>query len=229
MSDHPEPIWLSEEEYQYACKTVPIVSVDVLPYRLHNGGLQVGMISRDDEKGGISYAVVGGGIKRNETAAEAIERHIISTLGDKVTFNKDDYARQPDAVGQYFPDVRDGYLVDSRKHSVGLTWLVEINGDIEPEGEATEFTWFDLKDLPADEKIGYRQGSLVRELVDLLQPITLADIGLIDGPLSDAALKDFGDGADAKKQVAVLIKRHPIRVTTTEGFEDLAQTQWVFS
>ena len=56
---------------------------------------------------------------------------------------------QPVYVGQYFTSQRRIGGTDPRQHAIGLTFALEISGEIRPQGEALDFRWFEPGKLPA--------------------------------------------------------------------------------
>lgn len=164
--DHPG--WLSVEDSQLVCRLTPIVCVDILPVRKDADGLEVGLIVRGDYEGGEGYAVVGGRVLRGETLNEAVTRQVRETLGEQVSWDGDFDRRPPDMVLQYFPWEKEGFFGrDPSKHSVGLTWLVEVTGEAETGGEATDFRWFRSNELPRRSAIAFGQWRLGEQLLDV--------------------------------------------------------------
>lgn len=149
-----------------ALSLLPVVCVDLLPWRQSGESRELAFIVRDDSQGGRRYALVGGGVLRTETINEAATRHLRETLGEEVGW-VDNFDRRPDALLQYFPDDREGHGLDTRKHSVGLTYLVEISGEVNAGGEAEEVHWFALEDLPRREQFGFRQWRVAEELLEV--------------------------------------------------------------
>jgi 8-oxo-dGTP pyrophosphatase MutT (NUDIX family) len=166
--------WLPDEDYDRVRASIPIINVDVLPYHQHDGQIKVGLISREvsayqssaeDPFGETRYAMIGGRIHRDETIFDALIRHLTDTLGPNLHFDGAELSRHPDAIGEYFPDGRPGYLFDAKQHSIGLTWLLAVEGAIEPQGEATDFTWFAITELPAHAQIICRQWMIIDKLI----------------------------------------------------------------
>jgi hypothetical protein len=69
-------------------------------------------------------------------------------------------------------------LFDPRQHAIGLTCVVEIIGIPVAHGEALEFNWFDINDIPGDNEIGFGQKSVINECVRRAQ-----DRGTDSGPI----------------------------------------------
>jgi ADP-ribose pyrophosphatase YjhB (NUDIX family) len=158
------PYW----RYRLVLGQVPIACVDVLPVRETETGWEVGLIKRRDEHGRLRWAMVGGGVHRDETLAEAIERHVAITLGDGVTFELLGEEEHPHAVGQYFPSRRSGFGHDPRKHAIALSYRVRVSGPVVPMDEAAAFAWFARDALPPASDFGYGHELVVARLVAAL-------------------------------------------------------------
>lgn len=161
--------WLSEKDWKFVQKKVPIIAVDLMPIEL--GGLarenKVGLIRREVPDGGTGWCLVGGRVRRAETLREAASRHLRDTLGPKVLFSlpRD---TQPLLVAQYGPTKKQGVLLDPRRHVVALTYAIEIRGTPVPMGEALDFDWFNLSALPPDQEFGFEQKVVVRKCISKL-------------------------------------------------------------
>lgn len=153
--------------YSLATRLVPVPCVDVLPYQvLDEDVVQIGLIQRLDAHGQVAWNMVGGGIHRRESVAEAAARHIRETLGPDVTWD-DSCFSNPITVGEYFP-VRcaaSGY--DPRKHAIAPTYAVPISGEVSTGGEAISFRWFSEDDLPLD-AVGFGQANVIRHMLPLM-------------------------------------------------------------
>jgi ADP-ribose pyrophosphatase YjhB (NUDIX family) len=154
--------WLSDEEWKRAQATLPICCVDVVPVRRGPADRveAVGMILRDTPHQGRRWCLVGGRMLRDESMAQAVARQIRETLGDAARFQIDP-AAQPQYVAQYFTTEQPVGLLDPRQHAIGLTFIVEITGEINTRGEAFEFRWFAPGSL-AQEQCGFGQDAVVR-------------------------------------------------------------------
>jgi ADP-ribose pyrophosphatase YjhB (NUDIX family) len=151
------PYW----RYRIVLGQVPIACVDVVPVRVREGRREIGLITRRDDRGRTSWAMVGGGVHRGESVAEAIARHVRETLGLGVRADLPGAGVRPQAIGEYFPQGRPGHGRDPRKHAVAPTYLVRIDGEPEPQGEALGFAWFSPDALPAPAEFGYGHGEVV--------------------------------------------------------------------
>jgi ADP-ribose pyrophosphatase YjhB (NUDIX family) len=151
--------WIPEEQYTLIKARVPIVCVDVLLSPLGNP-TQIGLIERTTYDGGVGWCLVGGAVLRNESLSDAVERHVQATLGHNIRV-----ARPTMSLGtviEYFSQPGLGDFYDPRKHAVALTYTAacELNGDPEITGEAIDFQWFSIDDLPAI-NFGFGQGEAV--------------------------------------------------------------------
>ena len=165
---HDHSGYLDQEHYELALSLAPMLCIDLLV--VHGSTGEAALIVRDDSQGDQRYALVGGGVFRGETLNEAATRHLRETLGEGISWSGS-FDRVPDALLQYFPYEREGYGIDARKHSVGLTYLVEIEGETAVGGEANQIVWFQLDALPRRSQFGFRQWLVVEDLLGL----TLAD------------------------------------------------------
>jgi ADP-ribose pyrophosphatase YjhB (NUDIX family) len=125
--------WLPDHEWAAIQSTVPIVCVDLVPVRCDaSGGVAaVGLIRRQmPSTEDLVWCPIGGRIHHGETLRAAVLRHLGSTLTGAVVDVPAD--PQPDYVFQWFPSPRrdDGvaYGIDPRRHSVGLCFVVPVDG-----------------------------------------------------------------------------------------------------
>lgn len=151
--------WLDEAVWAEIQAAIPIVCVDMIAVRgVGTGTPLVGLIKRtmppDDQQ---VWCLMGGRLGHGETIRTGLLRHLTATLtGVTMALPIDP---QPSYVMQWFPDrtaaERDGmpYGFDPRRHSVGLCFVVELDGtpEVVPGGEGLSFSWLNLSDLPAEE------------------------------------------------------------------------------
>jgi ADP-ribose pyrophosphatase YjhB (NUDIX family) len=158
--------WLPRPAYWLARQALPIPCVDVLPIREGNGAPQVGLIRRIGPGGrNGGWALVGGRVLRLESLEEAIARHLRSTLGPAIRIGQVDAAR-PLYAAEYSPDGRPGGRIDPHKHAIALSYVVPIDGEPKPRGEATGFQWFGLDALPPDDAFAFSHGGVVAALIE---------------------------------------------------------------
>jgi ADP-ribose pyrophosphatase YjhB (NUDIX family) len=156
--------WLTDDDWRWAREHLPILCVDVLPWRDSRGGREVGLIVRTRERGGPALTLIGGRVLHGETLAAAVRRHVAETLGERVTIELPDPARPLDAF-EYFPDARQAPFVDPDKHAVAVTYAARLIGEPRAGGEAERFEWHPMAALPPTERFAFGQGEVVRRLV----------------------------------------------------------------
>lgn len=128
---------------------MPIACVDFVPVRQVGDGTQVGLISRESPYGRV-WCHLGGRILRGETIVQGLQRHARETVGVETDAVPN---AQPVYVYQWFPSAiapADGtqFGDDERKHSIGLSYVVQLLGEPVPRGEALAFDWFQADALP---------------------------------------------------------------------------------
>lgn len=144
---------LSDEDFAKVLATMPIPAVDVVGLRRDADQDRFGLVLRESPfDGRLLWTQIGGRIRHGETIREALLRHVHGTLVGAVLDLQDD--PQPDYVVQFFPTdprIDRTYGVDPRKHSIGLSFLLEIGGepDVVPGGEGVELRWFTGAELAA--------------------------------------------------------------------------------
>jgi ADP-ribose pyrophosphatase YjhB (NUDIX family) len=153
-------LWLSDADWRMVQENVPVVCVDVLPFKTNKGAKQVGLIYRETPHQGRRWCLIGGRILRNEPCRAAVLRHIEETLGPAAQCVLSEPIR-PIYVGEYFSEQRDGHLFDPRQHSVALTFFAQLRGMIVAMGEALDFAWFDTGKLPTESEFGFGQAKVV--------------------------------------------------------------------
>jgi ADP-ribose pyrophosphatase YjhB (NUDIX family) len=154
--------WIPEDEYRAITSRVPILCVDVMPVT-QVPSPAIGLILRETYAGGRGWCLVGGAVLHNEPLSEAIHRHVSSTLGGEASVRSS--TLQFVDIVEYFskPDI--GEFYDPRKHAVALTYCAELEGPVVPEGEAMEFRWFPIGQLPDGELFGFGQDRVVERLL----------------------------------------------------------------
>jgi ADP-ribose pyrophosphatase YjhB (NUDIX family) len=156
--------WIPEEEYQLITSRVPIACVDVL--LSPNGDTkQIGLIHRTTYGGGHGWCLIGGAVLRNESLFDAVDRHVMATLGANIKVVRS--TMRLGAVIEYFSEPGLGNFHDPRKHAVALTYTAEceLSGTPEPIGEAIDFRWFGMDDLPGI-NFGFGQGEAIARVLE---------------------------------------------------------------
>jgi ADP-ribose pyrophosphatase YjhB (NUDIX family) len=158
------PNWLDPADWKWVQDHVPVACVDVIPVLTDRSTLticQVGLIHRDTPHQGRRWCLCGGRLWRNESFADAAARQLRETLGGGIRFTVD-FDTPPLHVTQYFTDpVPHGWL-DPRQHAVAAVFIVAIQGEVVPGGEAHGFDWFAPGSLPPDDQWGFGQDRVAR-------------------------------------------------------------------
>lgn len=134
--------WLTEQELANVRERVPMVYVDAVPVRVDHLGrvTKIGLLLRAMPDGSISRAVVSGRVLWGETIREALWRHLTKDLGNDCDPHLP-VSPQPFTVVEYFPDPKRTGYHDPRQHKVALGFIVPIEGQPEPQGDALDFGW----------------------------------------------------------------------------------------
>ncbi len=161
---------LSEKDYRFITSSVPIVCIDVIPVRLNEGHIELGAIVRKTGTESGKIALIGGRIVKNESISDAIRRHLnkdLNILDFKYSpLNSED---SPIIVQQYEHSTQSSRIkcFDPTKHSIGLTYLIEINQEPKPANEASKFLW--LKQGDIDDSFAFRQDIVFRKAFKKLE------------------------------------------------------------
>lgn len=168
MRDAGRPGFLDQETYELVRASVPIASVDLLPWRTDGDSRQVLLIRRRDRRGRPCWCWIGGRVHIDETLADAIERHLLETIGADLVIGRFDPSR-PDAVIEYARIPRDDGPYDEAQHSLGMTYLIPTNGgSVQPAGEAMDAEWFAIDALPPADEFSFGQSNCIRDLASQL-------------------------------------------------------------
>jgi ADP-ribose pyrophosphatase YjhB (NUDIX family) len=160
--------WLSESDWARVRQSVPIACADVFVWDGEHAVDRVGLIHRDTPMGQPGWCLVGGRLFFEETLAEGITRQLHETLGDAVRFTLEPEPN-PIYVAQYFPHRRDAGLIDPRQHALGMVFGVKVDGEIKARGEAHEFRWFDVANLPPAASFGFGQDRVVQACLEKMK------------------------------------------------------------
>ena len=150
--------FLPADTYRLIEQSMPIACVDFVVVRESRGCRELGLIRRASPHGEV-WCHLGGRIQRGETIADAIRRHSRETIGIEPPLPLNP---QPGYVYEWFPPdlaPRDGTISgdDPRKHAVGLSFVVAVDGEAQPRDEALEFAYFVPDALPPNLWPGCRE------------------------------------------------------------------------
>ena len=152
--------WLPEDEWSNVQKCIPIVCVDVLPFRFDQGKpFEFGLIFRNTPHQGKRWCLIGGRLQYKESIQEGIKREIVQTLGDKVKIKLK--VNELAKVVQYMPEMELGEYFDPRQHAISLTYTAVLSGIFLPHGEALDFRWFSINQIDEMDDIGFGQKKII--------------------------------------------------------------------
>lgn len=159
--------WLPDDEWHRVQKSLPITCVDVLPVQLRQGKVAgVGLILRHTPHQGPRWCLIGGRLQYTELLTDAVYRELFETLGGKLKFKLLGLGA-PDKVVQYLPEPDSTEYYDPRQHAISLTFIAEVSGELDPQGEALDFNWFTIDQVcKLDDEIGFGQQSLIIDLLE---------------------------------------------------------------
>lgn len=160
--------------------SIPIVCVDFLPVHPDLSELRVGIITRATGPERDKPALLGGRVQKDETIAAAIGRHLFGSLGEQeFAYHEGNSEGRPFYVAQYDHDSKtfpgfDGY--DPTKHSIGLTYLIDINEPTVVRDEASDFRWVGLDQIPEGPS-AYNHHVVMQKAADFLGQLRLGSAG----------------------------------------------------
>jgi ADP-ribose pyrophosphatase YjhB (NUDIX family) len=163
--------WLSRADWRFIQSSIPVTCVDVLPVRFSSSSRHalraVGLILRETPHG-RKWCLIGGRLLYREPLCAAVRRQMTEALGNHIRphIMPD---QQPLYVAQYSASGRSPFALDPRQHSVGLTYAVEMEGVPTPGGEAIQFEWFEIGNIPSARLIGFRQHTVMKICLRLLR------------------------------------------------------------
>ncbi len=139
---------LDAELWARVQQSVPILCVDVVPYRRVTGAIEVGLIRRTfADTADEVWCHVGGRVQYGETTDEALARHLTETFVLEASALSIGTDPQPHHVMQWFPgDLRrePTYGDDPRKHALSLCFALDLGAGLVTRagGEGTDVRWF---------------------------------------------------------------------------------------
>jgi ADP-ribose pyrophosphatase YjhB (NUDIX family) len=151
--------WLSHEELDAARERLPILYVDAIPVRVDADGTvtQVGLLLRATGQGQISRALVSGRVLYGERVRGALLRHLEKDLGP-LALPRIPPSPQPFTIAEYFPTPGITPFTDPRQHAVSLAYVVPVEGDCNPHGDALELAWFTPREAQRDAVLSEMSG-----------------------------------------------------------------------
>jgi len=159
---------VSDELYAQITASFPVVCIDVIPVDIVKQ--KVGVITRATGKEANRLALIGGRIRKNESINDAILRHLKTDLGvTDFSFYKTNNEDTPFIVQQYShsaKQVSGYYCYDPTKHSIGLTYLIQINQQPKPKTEACGYHWIGLNEIPKE--TAFNQGVIMKKALDFI-------------------------------------------------------------
>lgn len=164
--------WIEEAEWSRIQKTIPIVCIDILPIIVsaQHEVQKAGLILRKTPHEGDKWCTVGGRLFYGEPIRQGVLRQLSETLGEGIQVKE--LGGQPLYVAQYAPslEVQEGFdAIDPRKHAIGLTYSVELTGDILPQNEALDFRYFTVQELERKQDIGFEQKAVILACLNALK------------------------------------------------------------
>lgn len=165
LRSHP----LTEGDWTWASRNLPIACADVVPVVLDRSGNvgTIGLILRESPFGAPRWCHIGGRVNYGETLHRAAQRHLLATLTrPNGELDADAMPSEPLATFEFFPEYREGHGVDPRKHAVSACFRVECPQDITTRagGEGLEFKWFPQGRLPQESQLWPGTSDLVRRV-----------------------------------------------------------------
>lgn len=160
--------YVSDELYAQITASFPVVCIDVIPVDITKQ--KIGVITRATGNEANKLALIGGRIRKDESIKNAILRHLETDLGvTEFSFYITNNESTPFTVQQYShsnsPIDRYG-CYDPTKHSIGLTYLIEINQQPKPKKEACGYHWIGLNEIPKE--TAFNQGVVMKKALDFL-------------------------------------------------------------
>ena len=171
--------WLSRADWRFIQGSIPVTCVDVLPARFSLGSRhvlrEVGLVLRETPHG-RKWCLIGGRLMYREPLCEAVRRQMTEALGRQIKPHIM-LDQQPLYVAQYSASGRSPFALDPRQHSVSLTYAVEMEGIPTPGGEAIQFEWFEIGNIPPARQIGFRQDTVIKACLRLLRNCSNTRLG----------------------------------------------------
>lgn len=140
--------WFPPEELAHLRRRLPFLYVDIVPVRVDDDGVisQVATLLRTPREGGIQRALVSGRVMYHERIRDAMARHLDKDLGP-MALPRLPISPVPFTVAEYFPTPGITPYHDPRQHAVSLAYIVQIDGECQPQSDTLEVSWFKPEEL----------------------------------------------------------------------------------
>ena len=162
---------LTTKDYELVTGSVPIVRIDVIPVIQEKNTIKLGAIIRATGSESGKVALIGGRILKNESITEAIKRHLQKDLNCiNFSYCKYNSESNPFLVQQYehtasSPNKFECF--DPTKHSIGLTYLIELQEKPIATSEARDFLWLTEKDI--NDNFAFGQNFVFKQVINRLK------------------------------------------------------------
>jgi ADP-ribose pyrophosphatase YjhB (NUDIX family) len=168
------PTAIPGPQYDWVRRHLPIVCIDLLPYREGVDGAEVGLLRRWFPEAGAPgarpvWCAVGGRLRHGETIRAALRRQLRTDLG-RAAVGAFPLRQVPVAVVEYrhVPKGRGGPF-DPRQHAIGLLYAVPVRGTVRPPAPHLGFRWFKVRALPPAREIGFGLSGTIRTVARALR------------------------------------------------------------
>lgn len=152
--------WMSHYKYKLVTGLTPIPTVNLVILRSNEKALEVLLLIRKTGYAKGSWCIIGGRVRKNETLAQAINRHA-RDLEIKVKIISPFESNFPAFID-------DRNTQDETKYPISMIYPVKIiSGKVRDEGmEYKDYKWFPIDKLP---KIAYGQKLQIKKTIEKLQ------------------------------------------------------------
>jgi hypothetical protein len=156
----PPAGWLSDAELDHVRREVPMAYVEVVPIHVDDMGRisEVGTLTRVGDntvetvdadpshsaqasRPALIRSLITGRVRYGETIRQAIARSVAHDLGS-MALPVLPVSLTPFYVAEFFPSEM-AALRDSRQHAIALCYLIQMNGDCQPQNDALDLEWTD--------------------------------------------------------------------------------------
>ena len=143
--------YLPDKLYDTITRHIPIICVDLIPAKKQDYKWLIGIIRRATGTEANKPALLGGRVRYQESLDSAIRRHLKTDCGVvKFQFWHVNSLDRPFYVQQYVhaESAQPPLAYDPTKHSIALTYLIEIGEEPKPGNEADDFYWITASQIP---------------------------------------------------------------------------------